>query len=84
MQVIDTNSNNQIWSETFDGEDGAAFQMQDDIGRAVLGFIAPEETFHIEPANAQISDASWDAYLYGRFIYSNELPRLCKKRKLIF
>ncbi|MEE4280107.1 MAG: tetratricopeptide repeat protein [Halieaceae bacterium] len=66
-QLIETSTGYHLWSETYDGEPGDIFALQDRIAQAVVGTIKPLLlNSGLPPGPATQSFDAYDIYLQGR------------------
>lgn len=73
VQLIDSINNNQIWSKTFDGNSNSIFEIQDNVGQAILSYLMPEQK--LSPwQSRQVSAEASELYLYGNFYREQRTP----------
>lgn len=83
VRIFSTQSGQQLWSKTFDGNDQDIFRLQDDISANIQAIIQPAKRPNTRPIRA-INAQAYEWYLMGQYHWRQRNPESLTKALTYF
>ena len=82
VELIDADSANNLWSHSYERDFGDALALQAEVARSIVDELqvklTTQEEGQLAPRSPPVADATYDAYLQGRYHLNKRTPAAMK------